>query len=38
MYEDGENNRKAEFLNPSMLADISFGSIQKNKMITEPSP
>ena len=38
MYEDCDNKRNAEFRNPSMLADVSFGSIQKNKMITEPSP
>ena len=38
MYEDSDNKRKAEFRNPSMLADASFGSVQKNKIITEPSP
>ena len=38
MYEDGDNKRKAEICNPLMLADVSFGSVQNNKMITEPSP
>ena len=38
MYEDGDNKRKAEIRNPSMLADVSFGSVQKSIMITEPSP
>ena len=37
MYDNGDNKRKAEIRNPSMLAYASFGSVEKDKMITEPS-
>ena len=38
MYDYGDNKRKAETRNPLMLVRVSFGAVQKNKMITEPSP
>ena len=38
MYDYGSNERNLEIRNPLMLARVSFGAVQKNKMITEPSP